>query len=259
MSVSFIGIKKDDFLTKDKLFKVMSLENALRCIKENYLWLANPIEWQDPFEKRFVTAKYEDERGKIKSFAWKDKVYCACFTPTVRSEAYWKVYCPNEIGIRLTIDRNELYNELKEYSERDDILHLYIGRAEYMDANKIKMSLSQIPMNDRPQHIDGANFKARLLLLKRKDFKYENEVRIIVVRKETSDAKGIKLPIHDKYKLVQQITIDPRVGKYTTEILRNYFRETLKFSPIPRGNGTFNRVVKSNLYKEDQKNLTIKI
>ena len=183
----------------------MPLEYALGRLKNKQLWLANPTQWEDSFEKRFVTAKYIDDAGKEKNFSWLGRVFCICFTQTPRSEAYWSVYSRKEIGIQLRVNREELLKELDEFSKDNDNFKVYIGKFEYMKAIDIKKPLSQIPMVDKPKNINRSDFKARLLLLKRKDFKYENEIRVIVVKQKATLEEGIKLPIKELTQLVKQI------------------------------------------------------
>ncbi len=105
--------------------------------------------------------------------------------------------------------------------------------------------------------MNSSDFKARLLLLKRKDFEYENEIRVIVVKQKETQERGIRLPIKDIYQLINQITIDPSAGNYTTEALKYYLTGELGFTPIGRSMGQFHRVVRSNLYMENQSNVKI--
>ena len=258
MPVVFIRMTQGNFLDKNNLFKFMSLENALKSLEGGYLWLANPTEWTDPFEKRFVTATYIDDAGNKKPFEWKDKLFCACFTQTLRSEAYWSVYSRKNIGIQFTIDRKELLEELNKYCTLNSNFKVYLGKVEYKNAKDIQMNLSDIPIDNKDKITSKDHLKARLLLLKRNDFKYENEIRLIVVKKDSTKENGIKLPI-DIHKVIQRITIDPSVGERTTKVLKSYFEGKLGFTPLDRSIGKFYRVTKSNLYKQNQSNVEIHI
>lgn len=128
-----------------------------------------------------------------------------------------------------------------------------------MKASDIKLNLTDIPMKDKPKDINGMEFKARLLLLKRRDFEYENEIRVIIVKQKPTSEVGIKLPVQNLNALVRRITIDPSVGDNTTEVLRHYFTNEMGFTPIHRSTGDFYRVTKSNLYKDNQSNVKITI
>jgi len=65
--ITFVNITEDEFLENKLLYKHMPLENALRSLNEKYLWFANPFTWKDPFEKRFLEAKYI-KKGKEVGF-----------------------------------------------------------------------------------------------------------------------------------------------------------------------------------------------
>ena len=132
--IHFINISEEYFLKKKLLYKHMPLENALQSLKGKYLWFANPSTWKDPFERRFLEAKYI-KNGKEVNFNWKDKVFCTCLTQTQTSEAYWNIYKHNNIGIEFKINRKELLEELKKY---DDTYNIYVGRAEYLKTSDIK-------------------------------------------------------------------------------------------------------------------------
>ena len=77
--IQFVNITKEEFLQSKLLYKHLPLENALRTLKDKSLWFANPMTWKDPFERRFLEAKYM-LNGEEKNFTWKGKVFCTCMT-----------------------------------------------------------------------------------------------------------------------------------------------------------------------------------
>ncbi|MCF2559935.1 hypothetical protein I6E23_08205 [Prevotella brevis] len=108
---SFV-LQPDEFLNTGKVVnKFMPLERALNLMNSRKMWFANPREWTDPFERRFIDATYA---GGAK-FAWKDRVYCSCFTNNATSEASWNAYSKGDICIKLVLDRQELLNVLDNY------------------------------------------------------------------------------------------------------------------------------------------------
>ena len=99
-NISFVNIEESEFLSNKLLFKYLDLEHALELIKTQKIWVANPTIWTDPFESRFISAKYNGE-----NFSWKDKVFCTCFTNASNSEAFWKAYSNNDICVKFSIYR----------------------------------------------------------------------------------------------------------------------------------------------------------
>lgn len=250
MPIHFVNFTKDEFLSKKVLHRYMPLEYALKMLNEKALWFANPQIWKDPFEKRFITAKFKSG-AKEQDFPWKDKVFCYCSTQTYTSEAYWNTYSRGQVGIEFMINRQVLLNELGKISKDLDV---YIGRVEYMLTKNIKKSLSSIPFDPPiPSNFDN-EMCARLLLLKRIAFAYEDEVRILIVAKDKSKNKdGIKIQYSCKNTdLIQSITLAPSLEENTTKLFKDVFENKYEFSPVTTSTGHKSRVLKSQLYAEQK-------
>lgn len=256
--VKFINITEEEFLAKDLLFKYLPLENALRTLKDKTIWFANPSSWKDPFEKRFLNAKYIRDNKEVK-FKWKDRVFCSCFTQTITSEAFWNTYTQNSIGIEFRIDRKKLLEELKK---ADDSYKIYIGKVEYLKTEDIKRGLRSIPFNPPIPNSTNLNtdlFAARLFLLKRIAFSYEDEIRIIIVKENSTKQNGIGFIYNcENTSLVQRIVIDPNIGDYTLSVLKRVFIEDFGFKPIINTGKAFNRVLRSTIYS-NQSQVVLKL
>lgn len=255
MDIQFINITKDEFFRTKLLHKYMPLEYALKTLNEKKLWFANPTSWKDPFEKRFIEALYVSKNRRIIPFAWKDRVFCICMTQTAVSEAYWNTYSYQQIGIEFRINKKQLYNELKKIQSQYDI---FIGKVEYMKTSDIKKkSISSIPFS-KPIPKLKRELKARLLLLKRIAYKYEDEIRIILVKKNKTKEKGINLEYKCKNTdLIKKIILDPSLDNNTTALLKEVFINKYDFRPRKR-KGPISRVLKSQLYaNQEPQKLTI--
>ena len=216
----------------------MPLENALRTLENRELWFSNPTIWQDPFEKRFILGTYDG-----KPFKWKNRVFCNCMTETATSEAYWNTYSQQNIGISFAINRKQLLDELKTYQDQYDI---FIGKAEYMQTKYIKYPLRKIKFQEPAPQYETPDFYARLLLLKRTAFKYEDEIRIMVLKKKPTSEKGITLKYNcQNTDLIRTITLDPSLKEYTLKLFKDIFVSKYHFVP----QGTIQRVQQSSLYK----------
>lgn len=251
--MKFVNITRKNFLSDDLLYKYMSLENTLNTLNDKYLWFANPTTWKDPFESRFIDAKYFDGKEE-RYFKWKNRVYCICMSQTIVSEAAWRIYSPSEIGVQLRINRDVLLKELKGMESEYDV---YIGKVEYMKTDDIIQNLSDIPF--APPKISDINtdtFAARLFMLKRIAFQYEDEIRIVLVSKDKDDVrykKGVKMPYKCKnIELIKRIVLDPEIGKQTADMIRNVLIDKYGFVSYPKTDGgIFNRVIQSKIYKDN--------
>lgn len=238
----FVNITEKQFLSAKRLYKHLPLEYALKTLENKTLWFANPKEWEDPFESRFLNATYT-KSGKIIHFLWVDRLFCTCMSRTSSSEAFWKVYGYNQICLELRINRKALLDELKKLTNCD----IYIGRVEYMLTSDITKPLKEIPF-DPPCEVDSKSreFAARLFLLKRIAFQYENEIRIIVVSPDKTKKPGIEIPFSCNHTdLINQIVIDPTVGDLTFKMLKQWLADQYGFKTTAAGAPC---VIKSQLY-----------
>lgn len=256
--IKFVNITEEEFLRSKLLFKHMPLENALRTLKDKTIWFANPTTWKDPFEKRFLEAKYTRD-GKEVPFLWKGRVFCSCLTQTISSEAFWHAYSRDGIGVEFRIYREQLLNELSHYA---DDYKIFIGKAEYLKTDDIRRGLRDIPFNPAlspDAKLNSEEFASRLFLLKRISFAYEDEIRIIIVKKYPTKEDGIGLSYHcNNTDLIQRIVLDPSLHDYTSQMLKKVFINEFGFSSTKHGDKIFNRVLLSQLYA-DQRQAELKL
>lgn len=231
MAVKFVNITESDFLNKKLLHKYMPLESALATIKDQYMWFANPVVWKDPFEKRFIEAKYKVGTTE-KDFPLNGRVFCSCLTQTQTSEAYWNTYLNGQIGISFNIRREKLLEILNGLPDCE----VYIGTVSYQRTSEIKKKLSDIDslQNITPFSISNRDLQIKLLLLKRIAFQYENEVRILIVKSVKTQERGIKIPFGKimPNELIDRLTIDPSVGTHTEKMLKELFKKTYNFTKV---------------------------
>ena len=240
--INFVNISEKEFLSSKRLYKHLPLEFALKTIEDKSLWFSNPKVWDDPFEKRFLEAKYT-RTGKEVSFSWIDRVFCTCMTMTSSSEAYWKAYSTDQICVELRINREVLLEELKKLTGYE----VYLGKVEYMQTKDIIKPIKDIPFDPR---IAGYNrsgkVAARLFMLKRISFSYENEFRILINPPKKINKNGVSVPyLCDPTDLINQIVIDPRVGDRTFNMLKSWFGDRYGFERTDAGAA---RVLQSQLY-----------
>ena len=215
------------------------------------LWFANPTIWKDPFEKRFIQNMY-NIGGVLKPYPWKDRVYCMCATQTATSEAYWNAYSASEIGVSIKFNRQNLLDELDRLAAAGN--RIYIGKVQYQQTQDIKTALSGNdflnPTGAAITSLGKEELKVRLLLLKRFAYQYENELRFFVVRDKAARQAGTLLKYNiPNTDLIDSISLDPRIGPLTIELLRKEFENNYGFAPIGR---TQRRVQRSLLYAEDR-------
>lgn len=217
-----------------RISKYMSLENALNILEEEELYLANPSVWQDPFESLFIKAEYELNGGnkRFNDLLPDNKyLYCTCFTQCFQSDAQWKMYNDHEIAVMIDFDVKKLFKKLSNF--RND---LYIGKAKYIEGGWNKVRELDEKTRDAIKNPNDGNHLAALLglmLRKRINYKYEEEIRLMCLRKpalakDGSYKSGITVKIPNIKKCITTIRIDPRLGPRTTKAIKEILGKHLQ-------------------------------
>ncbi|WP_418981829.1 hypothetical protein [Alistipes sp.] len=162
------------------LYKYMNVKSAIEFLKTGYFLLSEPSAWSDPYEKRFYTADYRNIEG-FKPH----RIYCTCFTQLGSNEAAWRMYGSKDTGIasrtiRFEFQRSALLHAL------DRGLHsgkVYLGNASYDYTSKQidGLHLQKSPFYSKHFSNFSLDKFLNLLLIKRKAFGYEQEVRMFFV------------------------------------------------------------------------------
>lgn len=257
--IHFLSNISEDFFTNENapeqkpryLYKTMPLKNFEKTLK-NGLWFAKPSTWPDPFEKRFYTAKQFKIEGEEIDNPLKDKFLCCCMTPIDQSEAHWSIYSRDEIGIQLKINREKLLSFLKSQPEN---YQFFIGKAEYQQEPEIKGKLIDNNFLGKDFDYQTKEDLAKILLLKRIPFKYEDEVRFIVTSNRGKKYKKNGISIKGEGKAfidaIHSIKISPKCPKGMSTVLKKHIKQNLP-SNID--------VYQSHLFdeKKDKRTITIK-
>ena len=254
--------KIGDFASGSKFYKYMSLENALQCFIGSNLWFVEPTEWQDKFENYFYGATINGEKCSNNN----PLLYATCVTNSKDSESAWKIYSYNTQGlasrcVELTINRKKFREQLlkakfkesdsKRYKPLSNYYDIYEGEVLYKDEQYI-VNLSQPKIKDQKMEKPNEAFKAyfdafsfenylNLMLLKRKAFQHESEIRIFIVPKKWKG--NSKCHSHLDIKLewgevVEGLRYDCNCSKLEKTLLLDALKKVLKLkksAPLPTG------------------------
>ena len=264
--ISFINIDDVNQFIEEKpiLYKYMPLEHALTTLKKKEFWLSNPSCWPDPFENRFLNAQYVDKNGKELDFPFLNRTFATCLTREPSSEAQWNAYSKDSIAIQFFIDTKQLLKQLSNYANKNSF-HVYFGKVEHHKRNEIKVNnINQLLFEAEKNNgekikkdIKTFDFCARLFLLKRRDFKYEDEVRIIVFKndkpKNNTTPTGTQFNYTcDNKELIRKIRISPKAKAPIVEMLKEYISEKYDMHPQKDKSGRKQPLVlQSHLYDEE--------
>lgn len=256
--IKFIGeMSREDFLNSDvkTVHKFQALEYSLNTLDTRSFWMANPVTWQDPFEKGFFNCAYNllNDPNNLQQCPWQGRVFCICFCLKDVTEAHWSTYNKSEIPIDLQINRDKLFVAFSHYTNDFDI---YFGKVNYEPTSEIRACFDRLRTDAAyaRENVKKENF-ARLLLKKRMYYSHEDEIRVIMISKEDNDQvnnfNGFPLEYHnDPAELVNSVIVGPSVSDHTYELLRSSLIFKYGFNPKPDEDGRYiPRVTKSDLYQ----------
>ena len=243
---------EDAFLNNKPLYKYLSLEHTLLTLKKG-IWFSKPDAWNDPFEKKYYNGEYISCDGDRISFPFKNRIACTCFTTREKSEAYWKTYANESTCAQLSIERKGFLESIRKCRINGTF---YIGKMKYIKGDEFKLPISSMLCDD---HFDIKNPEdaLKLLLRKRKDFEYEEEIRIIflLTEKEFDDKeKGRYITIDND--IINSIKISPNCGKETFEVLKYGLENMFHIKKrMYKSSKQVSRIMHSGLYEEDRDNI----
>ncbi len=196
---------------KNTIFKYMPLGRFVQSVDKRELVFVSPETWYDPFEQLYYGIDCADKGYRTEQIA------CMCVSEksSTNEDASWRVYAGSgNKTVRLSIEKNELFSILDEYAEREGC-SVYIGKVDYSFEKKDIKSL-YLPKSKHyekyfPDLMKREHYLS-LMLLKRKAFSYENEVRIFLVKDVISFDTNNLVKIECDYsvrKLVTSVMLSP--------------------------------------------------
>jgi len=211
------------------LYRIFSFDRLVKLIRTNKWFFAHPSEWDDPYERRHTSELT-------------DRIYAQCWCRNGTSDAMWRIYSPDKLGIRIRVSSKRLQTSLLEAADSQGF-QFRMKAVEYL--NPIE-ELAYSPPNiaddleSKPAFYSASDY----LFRKRLAFVHENETRITIrASSATKREKGviISLPTRD---LIESVLVDPRAPDEFVEAYKALLAQESGFNA---------RVQKSQLYREAQK------
>lgn len=198
---------------KSTVFKYMPLERLVRSVKDNALVFVSPETWYDPFEQLYYGVDCSSH-GYIT-----EDIACMCVSEksSTNEDASWRVYAgASNKSVRVSFEQKILMNLLDDFADKNGY-EVYIGKVDYSYDKKqiqtIHQKNSLLYGKYCPAKMTREHYLS-LMLLKRKAFQYENEVRIFLVKNKIPFKNNL-LSIPCDYlnyqhpKLISNVMISP--------------------------------------------------
>ncbi len=257
MAIYFLNNEAEAiFKCKNKLlYKVLPLDRIMESLEKGKWAFVSPTLWTDPFERAFLEAEYK-HKGKTFSLPIKPSkqenglcytLFASCFTETPESEAFWKTYSPNGDGIRVTINVSDFTTKLSKLKDYD----VYIGKAVYEKYESLYKFKDDLSFWRKIQSSTVNKTHLELLLKKRLPFAYEDEVRILLLRKNPMTKSVAKVTIPNFQSLIKAIKLDPRMGVYMSKMVKEAFHKKGFDKEMVRKSRLYSKPDSTIIFNED--------
>ncbi len=207
------------------LYRILSFDRAAEIISTRKLYFAHPSTWEDPYER---VLKYEAARA----------IFAQCWCRKAVSDAMWRIYSPNGLGVRIATTRQRVQRSLAEVRKTREINYAILN-IEYLTQDETDARF--IKARNQLRADCSVESAIEPLSFKRLAFDHEREARVVIYDGSLikgKPKKGILVDV-DPFKLITSIWIDPRAPDEYVKAYKFCLKEKLGFP------GT---VAKSRLY-----------
>lgn len=213
----------DEAELKKYVYRTVSYDRLVELFKTKKNTLVKPSLWEDTFENFILKSKLIDETGQEIEYDIHNRMYGQCWTLEKSSDAMWRIYSSDKNSIRIRTTIEQLVDSLcTATNDRSGCEHC-IGKVEYLIQSKL-IKKAKETFTPQGQMTFGKMFSS--LLLKRRAFRHENEVRLIFCdwAKNAGKDNLFKYDI-EPHKLITQIMIDPRIPYDEFKIIEKKIRQ----------------------------------
>lgn len=198
------------------LYKYMPLKTAILCLQNNTIRFRKPSQWEDPFEKIYYLADYTNV---MPTPPFSTDLYACCLTSRSNCEASWRIYTDDYVAnpcVQFKIYIGQFRKFLEKFS-KDIKVSVYEGRVEYGVSDYEIRHLYQKNNRLYPLFFERFDLEKylNLMLLKRKYFEYEDEIRFFLTASNcTSDYIDVEIPWSH---CIDSVTLPPITDKKIAE------------------------------------------
>ncbi|MCK9639888.1 MAG: DUF2971 domain-containing protein [Prolixibacteraceae bacterium] len=227
----------------ETIFRIFDWKYFIEDLYDKKLTLLKTMKWlnQDPFEN-FITNSKVSCRGRFGKID--NSYFGSCWTLQSDCDGLWRNFSSNKrkCVVKVKTSTKKLFTTIYNINNPLHSSKYYIGKVKYIKKSAISDLFNH---SYKKSELDDGFLFVQQLFLKRKQFSYENEVRIIV--KEDSNDDKIKIPI-DPNSLFDEIILDPFIST------SNFSRKKKEIEKA----GYTGSILQSDLYSKPSFNLKIK-
>jgi len=245
MDLNIFGLDLDTIV-----YRIISYERLIKSLKTRKFSMVRPSKWDDPFENFLLNATgvFPDGR-QISLSEIRDSYYAQCWTTVEECDGLWRNFRGKSIAIRIKSSIRKIMNAFYDIKNVYHSSSYFIGHVSYFSEREIIDFFSKdIKISD---FSGQALLFEQTLFIKRKQFSYENEVRLTF--KKPNDKKMDLSLIKNKWddSDIFEYSIDP--NEIIEDILIEPLIDVVEYEKLKReiySYGYTGLVSKSTLYEK---------
>ena len=251
------------------LIKYMSMDKFMDAFVGRYFYLANPAQWEDPFEMNYIESLKIDIIPNSKNLL-KYKVYATCFKTKsegkdeANENAAWYSYIHDTSKvIRIAFRAKDLEASVDEYASLKN-LHFYLAKENYIDRKEIVCLHPVDKTLDGNDKFDDLNDRKdeclfiKNFVLKQNAYRYEQEVRLCLIEESEYWEKSKRIEDFDWLKNIDHITLPPINIKNDPEAYKK-IKSNIELYRIIKYLNRDIKVMQSNLYNTEEEEMETEI
>jgi len=198
----------------NNLYRIMSFDRVVSILQDKKMFFARPSAWDDPHE---TVLDHENAQS----------VFGQCWCMKSTSDAMWRIYSQDTLGVRLGTTRARLKAVLRQASA-SKMIGFKTREVSYERPKDFRRKVAEAQQRFRDD--PTLSNAAETLFLKREAFSHEEEYRVVINHREpvASEAKGVLVPV-DPARLIRSILFDSRAKPAFAEAFTHYVVGELGF------------------------------
>lgn len=186
--------------------------------------LVPPQRWDDPYESLPWMIAINRKSGQTFLDGHIQPIFAQCWSGTCESDTLLRAYSRvtldqhhnrnisiREEGVRVKSTPRKIIDAIIKSNQTFPKDAFYLGKVDYLPPDQIKQHIADTIYQKGDSALYGGIELAKLMLLKRPAFQYEDEYRLLYIENRgIQDQKIIQLTIEPN-EVFEEVTFDPRL------------------------------------------------
>lgn len=203
-----ISSKDNNIDFNSTIYRIIPIDRLLDFLSVKKFSMARPAKWEDPFENLLLKSDFWINNIPLSVKTIRESYFGVCWTLTKENDAMWRIYSQDKRGVKIKTNIGKIFNQLYDKLTLSEKLDIIVGAVEYDEQNKVSEYLKTFGEKD---FIDSDNkIIPSTLLLKRNEFKIEDEVRFLYC-KANHNNDFFTFFDFNWLEVIEGIEFDPRI------------------------------------------------